>query len=512
MSPMNHEHHEARKNSENRMSNKKHKPNSYALLIPILLACMMLTPGCTGDHAPTDPHDDHAEGGADNHDDHDDYDDHDDEIVRLNPEQLAKAGVRVEALGGGVISTQLTLPAEVGLNLDRVLHITPRAGGIVTEVRAMLGHEVQSGELMAVIESPELGEAKIEYLQAVQGEEIARSRLEQEEIVSQNTSTLLEALTKHPEPEALSAIGAGLRIGESKGRLLSAYAALRAAEANLAREQELRQQGLATEADVLYAQEMFSSGQARYGAEIEEIGFSHRLQLREARSHASLASSRVENARRRLHLLGLTTSQVDAVGHEPDEQIARYGLIAPMSGTVVAKHITPGEKVGGEAMVYTLADLSTVWLDISVYASYAGQISQGQRVTVHADGHSVEGTVVYMSPIIDRSTRTMLARVVIENPDGLWRAGAYVTARVEIAHASVARAVPLGAVQSYEGRDVVFVEHDGGFAPVPVTLGRRDDTLVELLGDAVQAGDRVVVENSFLMKAELGKGAAGHDH
>ena len=90
------------------------------------------------------------------HDDHDDAEDggHSGDIVRLTDEQLAEAGVVIAPLTGGTVATHLLLPGEIGFNMDNFVHVTPRAGGVVTEVHAFTGDEVQTGQLLAVLDSP----------------------------------------------------------------------------------------------------------------------------------------------------------------------------------------------------------------------------------------------------------------------------------------------------------------------------------------------------------------------
>ncbi|MCB1676994.1 MAG: efflux RND transporter periplasmic adaptor subunit, partial [Halioglobus sp.] len=430
--------------------------------------------GHTGDeHAG----DDHAAG--------DEHDEHGEEVVRLSPAQLAEAGVVIEPLAGGVITTHVTLPAEVGLNQDTVLHITPRVPGIVTEVRAFLGESVEAGAVMAVLESPELGEAKIEYLQAIQARESADAELARQKTISTNTAALLELLKGEPDMEEVRTGASGLRIGENKGRLISAYAKLHAARANYARERDLRAKGLSTEADLLAAQEAFNSSQADYLAAFEDIDFTHHLRLQESERAAGVAASAMENAERRLHLLGLSDEQVAGISAEPDVDIARYELRSPGEGRVVVKHIAPGEKVDDEEPVYTVANLDTVWLNISVYTEYAGMIREGQSVVVHAGQRSAMGVVDYVSAVVSESTRTVSARVVVQNQDYAWKPGEFVTARVETGDTSVARVVPIEAIQTFEGHEVIFVQTEEGIEPVPVRLGRRNDVTVEVLGDEI---------------------------
>jgi cobalt-zinc-cadmium efflux system membrane fusion protein len=440
-----------------------------------------------GQHTEGDGHDHAAESTG--HDEHggEGHDEHGEEVVRLTDAQLEEAGVVIEPLSSGVITTHVTLPAEVGLNQDAVLHVTPRVPGIVTEVFVYLGDDIAAGTPLTVIESPQLGEAKIAYLQAIQARAIAEGELERQRTISENTASLLDLLRDEPEVDVLRTTASDLRIGENKGRLISAYAKLNAARANYTRERDLRLKNLSTEADLLAAQETYNSSQADYFGAFEDIDFTYRLRLQEAEQAASVTASTVDNAERRLHLLGLS-----------DEQ--------------VAKHVTPGEKVNDEEPIYTIANLDSVWLNISVYSEYAGLISEGQSVVIHADKRTASGVVDYVSAVVSEGTRTVSARVVVDNTDGSWKPGEFVTARVETGETRAARVVPLEAIQTFEGQSVVFVQDEDGIEPKPVTLGRRNDLMVELLGDDIALGTPIVVTNSFLMKAELGKSAAGHDH
>jgi len=487
----------------------------HSIGIAILMLALFAIPGCGDGDGSRAEHDHSHEAESVGHaeDTHGEHDEHGEEVIRLTEKQLEEAGVEIRPLGGGLITTHVTLPAEVGLNLDTVVHVTPRVPGIVSEVRGYLGDEVTEGAVLAVIESPELGEAKIAYLQAVQAKLLADAALDRQRTISENTAKLLSLLREEPTLEALRLASSNLRIGENKGRLLSAYAKKKSAEANYARERELRAKNLSTESDLLAAQEAFNSSMADYFAVFEDIDFTYRLRLQEAEQAAGIAASEVENAERRLHLFGLSEEQVARIPTEPDIDLARYELHAPSGGQIVEKHITPGEKVGDDESVYTIADLDTVWLNISVYTEYTGQIREGQRVVIHADDRTANGAVDYVSAIVSEGTRTMAARVVVENADRAWKPGEFVTARVETGSVRVSRAVPIEAIQTYEGREVVFfIQDDDGIEPVPVRLGRRNDVAVELLGDEIELGTPVVVKNSFLMKAELGKSAAGHEH
>lgn len=454
----------------------------------------------TEDHAQSDQHADHDEGEEEI------------EAVTLTEAQLREYGVELAPLTGGPVATHLSLPAEVGLNQDALVHVTPRVPGVVAEVNAYLGDVVVAGQSLAVLESPELGEAKITLLQALQAKTLADADLDRQRTISANTKLLLELLRTEPTLEALQAQSSAMRIGKDKGRLISAYARLIAGRANFARERELREKGLSTQADLIVAQESYNSALAEYMAVFEEIDFTFGVRLQDAQRAAQVATSAVENAGRRLHILGISDEKMDVVHQESHEDISRYVITAPIAGRIVSKHISPGEKVDGESSIFTIADLSTVWLNIAVYERYLDQINEGHEVVVHAGDRKTNGRVVYVSTAMTEGTRTLTARVVLDNADGRWRPGEFTTVRIETNSTNVERRVPIVAVQQWEGRNVIFVQTVDGIVPVPVTLGLQNDKNVEIFNDDLPIGSAVVVRNSFLMKSELGKNSAGHGH
>ena len=278
-----------------------HKLLAIAVIAPSLFAISGCGGGGSNEHGDNDGHG-HEETQA-GHQDEGGGDEHGDDVIKLSDAQLRAAGVKIEPLAGGEIATHIMLPAEIGLNQDAVLHVTPRVPGIVTQVNGYLGHEVKAGDLLAKLESTELGEQKIIYLQAIQAKIIAGAEHDRQITISKNTATLLDILREDPAPGVLREQADSLRIGINKGRLLSTYARMKAGAANYAREQELHSKGLSTQADLLASQEMFYSAQAEYMAAFEDIDFSFRVKMQEAMHAMMIATSGVDNAERRLHLL-----------------------------------------------------------------------------------------------------------------------------------------------------------------------------------------------------------------
>ena len=200
---------------------------------------------------------------------------------------------------------------------------------------------------------------------------------------------------------------------------------------------------------------------------------------------------------------------------ESSASLAPYSLKTAISGVVIAKHVTRGEPVSREAQTFVVADLSDVWIDISAYQKDVGKIRVGQRVLVSA-GHGLteaEGTVSYLAPVVDEETRTTTARVVLPNPESLWRPGMFVTAKIIVDEAKVPIAIPRTALEIIDDQTVVFVRDENGFKPRAIGIGRQDTATVEVVS-GLQGGEHFVSHGGFTLKAELARDelSGGHGH
>jgi cobalt-zinc-cadmium efflux system membrane fusion protein len=197
---------------------------------------------------------------------------------------------------------------------------------------------------------------------------------------------------------------------------------------------------------------------------------------------------------------------------ESSESLSRYDIKTLIEGVVLDKHVTLGEAVDRDKQTFVIADLRTVWVELSIYQKDLSAVRVGQpvRIFTSSEDAGAEGSISYVTPSVDPLTRTATARVVLANDDGRWRPGMFVKARA-VSTSVASLSVPSTALQRMEGETVVFVETDAGFEPRPVQLGREGDQLVEVL-TGLSAGERVASRNAFLLKAELGKSEAAHEH
>lgn len=376
----------------------------------------------------------HAEGGDE---------------VKLMPAAIAANGIRIDVATLRPLTSTVAAPARLAYNAEAMAHVGAIVAGRAKELKVRVGEVVKQGDVLAVIDSPELGQAQSDYLQrrtaaqsAKPAVELAQSAYDRAKQLYDTTQgiTLTEVQTRQRE-------------------LQTVQAELRSSEAALA-------------------------------------GASNRLQL-----------------------LGMSDQAVAALA-EGGKIEPTYTIRAPIAGRVVEREVTLGELVGPDKeRLFLVADLSNVWALIDVPEARLGEMTEGAAATITLPalgGSTVEGKVAYVSPELDAATRTARVRVVVPNPDLKLRPGMF--GRAEVA-AGVAKgepviAVPDGAVQTVEGEPAVFVPVKGQpntFAKRVVGVGPPVGGMIPVFA-GLEAGEQYVSAGSFILKAEIGKAGASHEH
>ena len=191
----------------------------------------------------------------------------------------------------------------------------------------------------------------------------------------------------------------------------------------------------------------------------------------------------------------------------------RVAITAPISGQVIQRSATLGQTVAADAELYRVANLGEVALELALQPADAGQVLPGSAVIVSAAGRTANARISFVSPALDPETRLVPALARIDNRAGLWRIGEPVTASVQLASGNAGDGtirVPTTAVQTVEGKTVVFVRTASGFRAAPVKLGRQDGNMVVIAG-GLSGHERIAAQNSFTLKSALGASEAGHE-
>jgi cobalt-zinc-cadmium efflux system membrane fusion protein len=191
----------------------------------------------------------------------------------------------------------------------------------------------------------------------------------------------------------------------------------------------------------------------------------------------------------------------------------RFALRAPFDGVVIEKNLSLGQALKDDAAVFVVADLRQVWVELQVPAQALPQLKVGELVQVQASAFSAQakGKIAFVGSLLGEQTRTATARVVLDNAQGQWRPGLFVNVAVAASQEQAPVTVRNEALQTVEGKTVVFVRTAQGFAARPVELGISDGVR-SAVKKGLQAGERYAAVGSFVLKAELGKSEAAHEH
>lgn len=198
---------------------------------------------------------------------------------------------------------------------------------------------------------------------------------------------------------------------------------------------------------------------------------------------------------------------------ESNLSLTTYTVSAPISGVVLARNASVGSVASEGSPLFEIADLSSLWVDLHIFGSDAQHIRPGVpvKVTRMSDGATVETVLERVLPGTATASQSTVARATIANADGLWRPGSAVKARITVEQQPAALVVPIAALQSFRDWEVVFIRVGDTYEVRPVKLGKRDASQVEVLS-GLRAGDAVVTEQSYLIKADIEKSGASHDH
>lgn len=268
-------------------------------------------------------------------------------------------------------------------------------------------------------------------------------------------------------------------VGETRGELARAAVARDVARQNYEREQRLFAEQISPQKELLDAEAAYRTAQADYEA---------------------------------------AEAKLRAVGADGGGSGATYALTTPVTGTVVERNASPGQTVGPEASLFTVADLSHLWMTVDVYEGDLARVRQGATAVVVPAAYPNEeftGRVTYAGGVIDSATRTFKVRVEVSNAERRLRPGMFAQVHIETptTGGSGAITVPEVAVQELNGRQVVFVASDvpGQYVVRPVTIGPRAGEGRVVITEGLRAGERIVVQGAFQLKAELTKASFGEE-
>jgi len=461
-------------------------------------------------------------------------------LIHVTRDQVERFGIKIATAVKGTMRQEIQVPGEIRLNADRIAHVVPRAAGIVRAVEKTLGDRVAAGDVLAWIESDELAKAKLDFYAKESEVACCEIELPRAKAIYENVAELIELLggEQAPSEEAIHKLD-GLEMGAYRGQLLTAHAAYRAAKTVYRRERDLRDKQISSAQDLLTAETELKQARANLHARLDTARYETLIAYTEAARERQVAVFDAAAAEQKLRLKGADDALVSSLralvprpaslepcpcddpecreGELPsvaeslrkDDRFAWYGLRSPFDGTIVEEHIALGESIDTSSDVFSIADLSSVWVDLAINQDALTSVRQGYPVTVRLPGGATaEAKIAFVSPTIDSDTRTAPARVVLDNSSGTFRPGTFVEAAIGVPSQKEAVVIPKASIQRVHDHTCVFVWTAGAFEMREIVAGAADGDRIEVLR-GLEPGEKVAAVNAFHLKAEMIKSQAG---
>jgi cobalt-zinc-cadmium efflux system membrane fusion protein len=345
-------------------------------------------------------------------------------VIVMDEERIRLSGIEVRQAEPASIAKRLTVPGTIVPDAGRVAHVSIKVSGTVAELRKNIGDDVAKDEVLGVLESREVADAKSEYLSGKLSNEL------QQDLTARDKS-----------------LWEGRAVPEQ--------------------------------------------------------------QYIKSRNAAAQTEMRFGIARQKLLALGVSDAEIAGLLQAPDGTLRSQNVRAPISGRIVERKVELGTAVGRDSLeteLFVIVDLSRVWVELAVSSIDLPLVREGQDVAVAVRGiaETGSGKITFVSPLLDKDTRTARVVVSLDNAGARWRPGSFVTANVAVERHDAAVTVPFAALQNLDGRKTVFVRTKDGFEARTVVLGGRDGAVVEVVS-GLAAGESVAASNTFPLKAEVSK-------
>lgn len=448
--------------------------------------------------------------GHDEHE-HEEVEGHVEGQVHLTAEQQQQAGVTVVAVRARAVQGSFRATGELTGAPDLQVRVNARLSGRVSALFAEPGQRVAAGAVLALVESPQIAEARSDRRAAGVRLEQARRSYEQRRRLVELGDEVRSAVEE-----------ARQEVVEARAALRSANAAQDLARRHLERMTTLHEQGVASRQQLEEARSRAQQAEAeteRAGARIH-IAAGHLAREEAIRRQGLRVSREVTEAETEVRLAEEEVRRADEVlallGVEPGGSGNSMAVTAPRGGVVTSRPVTLGEAVEVDEELFTLIETSRLWLEVGIPERDLPRTRVGSSVRVRVAAwpdRVFTGRIASLAPAIDPDTRNVRARVSIDNPEGLLRPGMFATVEVGVGTAGTAAAVPEAALQTVEEKPVVYVAVDPEtFQRREVEIGAKEDGWVQVVR-GLSPGEKVAGSGAFFLKSEDQRETmGGHSH
>jgi len=401
--------------------------------------------------------------------------------VALSPDAMKAAGIVIEGVTQRPAVSLLRVTGTVESNQQQTQSVTPLVSGRVERVNVALGDRVNAGTVIAVISSPEIAELRGKLHDATTRVEIAERNY------------------------------ARVQRAENRVAVLQAKAKLDEADATLKRTRRLIELGAGAGKDLNAAQADYLSAKADYDF---QSNISLNREIQEARAAVETARVDVTHVRDQLRAFGASVPASNA----PDDHSRNTSyvtLYAPVSGTVTERLVNAGAGIQAGTALFTIANISTVWVVASVPEAQVGLIHPGTPAEVRSTAlgsNAIAGQVSYIDPQLNEGTRTARVRIVVANPGERLKVGMFADVGFQTSTGAATGeelVVPASAVQRLGAKTIVFMAKQGEagvFVVREIEVGGETDGYARIIS-GLSLGESVVTTGAFTLKTQLEKGS-----
>ena len=401
-----------------------------------------------------------------------------------------------------------TVPGRLRYDQTKRVNVKAPIDGILSEILVETGVYVVSGDQIAIVSSPEIGQARANILKCQKDLGLAQQNLQREQLLEQNLNRLSAMLDQGQTSNQIETAISDLALGAYRQEILSAYSKMRLAEELLAKLKPLVQEGAVAgriarerEAERQLAETAFRTARDQADFAVEQSKLKAEANASDAERQLNLAWKSLET------LLGYKENK-DTVDLSNEESLSRLEVRAPFAGSVESQGSANNERVMRGDTLIVLANTDSLSVEANIRESdwSAVSIDAGTHVSVIVpalDDREFSAQVRYFGREVQADTNAIPLVARIDNSEGLLRPGMFVRVVIPIGEPRQALSIKPESILQHENQEFVFVDLSGGeFKRVNVKTGQASDDWVEVT-QGLSPGQLVVTNGTFLLKSEL---------
>ncbi len=429
--------------------------------------------------------------------------------VRLPAEKAAAAGIHTVPVGKRSLKRARTVPGRIQYDDTRHIAVKAATAGALIDVKVKPGDPVSTGQVLAVLSSPEVGTARSEVIQ--RGGELKLVQAEREWLQqsSDGMKTLVEAIQKKQSIETIQVSLQKKLLGKSRDTIITAYSRFLLADSLSKGLASAGTSGAVSGRLIAERQNERESAEASLQAVQEQALFDSKQDLNRSGNAVELAQNKLKISQQHLTtLLGYDEATITDKPNAVPENLSLVEVRAPFAGTIEKRLFANSERVQLGDTLFILADTTRLWVAADLregeWAAMGMQANDSVIVTTPAiSGREFDASVYYIGREVAPETNSVPLVATINNSDGHLRPGLFVRVQLPLGESREVLAVPESAISEHESKSFVFVQAgERTYRRVGIQRGTQEGEWVEVTS-GLSGGENVVDQGAFVLKSEL---------